>query len=259
VAVHDQEGACADLFPPATLESNWPEGLLDLDSDIWGLLRFGLPPAPPDSPPGSPGVTIRQGLNGAVVPDAAVGGTIPRLCPGDPDFIWNLWANRNYGAETDFLVQNQADLADWPCFAKYYVSFPLDLVPGGKTILSARLTLRHWGGSDGNFALPSLLQISSVAEDWSETSLTWNNAPLALENISRVWEDPFFVTTWPAQAVTWDVTAAVLRAYSRGEPVRLALYSADAARHSGKYFNSSETEDWNAVSLPTLVVTWAAP
>jgi hypothetical protein len=189
-----------------------------------------------------------------------VGGTIPNLCEGNPSIIWNNWANMNFGSATDINVQNQADLADWPCFAKYYVSFPLDQVPAGKNLLAARLTLHHWGGSDGSQALPSLLQVSSVAEGWNESSLTWNNAPLALENIARTWEDPFFINNnWPGQAVSWDVTAAVLRAYARGEAVHLVLYSADGARHSGKYFTTSETGDWNAEGRPTLVVIWAGP
>jgi len=25
-------------------------------------------------------------------------------------------------------VQNQSDISDWPCFSKYYVTFPLDAV-----------------------------------------------------------------------------------------------------------------------------------
>ena len=41
-----------------------------------------------------------------------------------------------------------------------------------------------------------------------------------------------------------------------GAPVRLALYEADWAYHSGKYFYASDTGDWNAEGRPTLTVTW---
>jgi hypothetical protein len=52
------------------------------------------------------------------------------------------------------------------------------------------------------------------------------------------------------------VSGAVAQAYSAGQPLRLVLYSADDNYHSGKYFVSSDTDDWNAVGRPTLVVQW---
>ena len=52
---------------------------------------------------------------------------------------------------------------------------------------------------------------------------------------------------------------AVAEAYASGAPVRLALYSADSDYHSGKYFVTSETGDWNEVARPTLQVRWGDP
>jgi hypothetical protein len=37
------------------------------------------------------------------------------------------------------------------------------------------------------------------------------------------------------------------------------LYESDEAYHSGKYFRSSDTEDYYANMRPTLVVTWGEP
>ncbi len=45
-------------------------------------------------------------------------------------------------------------------------------------------------------------------------------------------------------------------AYALGTPLRLALYEADYAYHSGKYFYSSDVSDWNAEGCPTLAITW---
>jgi len=47
----------------------------------------------------------------------------------------------------------------------------------------------------------------------------------------------------------------VSSAYSTASPVmRLVLYEADGAYHSGKYFTSSDVEEWDAVGRPTLQV-----
>jgi hypothetical protein len=206
-------------------------------------------------------VTIRNKLNGVIVPDAAVGGTIVNLCPGDPTFIWNQWANSTFGGAPGFNMQNQSDLADWPCFAKYYITFLLDTIPEGKLIVSAKITLHEWGGSDPNLALPSLIQAETVGEDWNEMTLTWNNAPMAVENISRTWVDVYRSNPplWPGAPYDWDVSQAVAQAYARHIPLRMALYEADAAQHSGKYFTTSDVDDWDAAGRPTLTIVWGNP
>jgi hypothetical protein len=97
--------------------------------------------------------------------------------------------------------------------------------------------------------------------DWNETTIAWNNAPLALQNLGRSWVNPAAppFPGWPGVPYSWDVSGAVAEAYSHGEPLRLAMYSADWAMNSGKYFSSSDTEDWNAAARPTLQVTWGDP
>jgi hypothetical protein len=125
--------------------------------------------------------------------DAAVGGTTGNLCPGDPNYIWNEWGNANFADASDFNIQNQADLADWPCFAKYYITFPLDSIPAGKVIVSATLTLHQFGNSGQGWTPPpepSLIQALTLGENWTESTLTWNNAPLPVENVGRAWADP---------------------------------------------------------------------
>jgi hypothetical protein len=201
-------------------------------------------------------------LNGAVVPDVGVGGTIGNLCPGSANFIWNQWGNANFSGATGVNIQNQGNLGDWPCFAKYYLTFPLSGLPAGKSIQSATLTLHQWGGSDPGTARPSLLQALTVAEDWSENSITWNNAPLALENVGQTWAGVVDDcgapggTAWPCVARQFDVSRAVALSYAAGLPLRLAIYEADLALHSGKYFTTSDEAAWNAAGRPTLTVVW---
>jgi hypothetical protein len=244
----------------------WPETLNQNSPLSWGNLSFGLVSyiAPPVPVAGT--TTIRNKLNGATVVDAAVGGTIDpggsgsHLCPGDSNFIWNQWGNYNFtGAET-FNIQNQGDVADWPCYAKYYIDFPLDQIPTGKVILSAKLTLHQMGGSDPANAYPSLIQVFTVGQGWNENTITWNNAPLALENVSQAWVEPSAFPGWPGIPWNWDVSWATAQSYGSGKAtLRLAFYEADAAMHSGKYLVSSDTEDWNEVARPTLNITWGNP
>jgi hypothetical protein len=160
------------------------------------------------------------------------------------------------------VIQNQSDVADWPCFSKAYLEFPLSALPKGKALVSATLTLYQFGGSDPSQAQRSLIQVLTVNAPWSERSITWNNAPLAAENVSQSWVDPIPASgvPWPGTARTWNVSWAMSQAYDAGQAaLRLALYEADAAYHSGKYFTSANTGDWNDAGRPTLQIILADP
>lgn len=259
VTVHDRD---SEQGPPSP-DKYWPQSFSALNPQTWGVLSFGLPTysPPPATPEGT--VIIRDLLNGAVVPDAGVGGTSPNLCPGDEDYIWNTWGQDNFGGEPDFNIQNQSDIADWPCFSKYYITFPLDAIPPNKVILSATLTIYQYGNSgDPGQAGPSWIQVLIAESGWDEGTISWNTAPQALENIGGAWVptiSPSEWTGWPGIPRTFDVSLAVARAYNAGQPVRLILYEADDQYHSGKYFVSSDTGDWNAQGRPTLTVVFGNP
>ena len=263
VILHDRDDAAGTLIPDGT----WPENVSENLPSSWGEFVFGLPTFTP--PPATPRmtVTIRQGLNGASVPDSAVGGTLDlegsgsTLCPGDSNYIWNQWGTANFSGAPRFNIQNQGDVADWPCFAKYYVTFPLDSLPASKVIISATLTLHEFGnaGAAGQ-AQPSLIQASIVSDEWYTNTLAWNNAPLAQENVSEGWVDPIANWPgWPGVPWTWDVGGAVAQAYASGKALRLVLYEADSAYHSGKYFLGSSEPDWDALGRPQLDVLWGDP
>ena len=206
--------------------------------------------------------TIAHKLNGAVVKDGGVGGHT--TCGDGLDF-WTEWPEHVYNSlpnssdpYPNYNIQNQVDIADWPCFSKVYMAFPLSAIPAGQTVITAALTLHQMGnaGAPGQ-AKPSLIQVFSVAEDWDEAKLNWNTAPLALENVSQAWVSPTLAFPgWPGVPWTWDVTYAVRQAQAAGQPLRLAFYSADEDYHSGKYFVSSDTGDWNAAARPIVQVTY---
>jgi hypothetical protein len=257
VAVHDRDDAAGTPI----VDKVWPEALEANNPESWGELHFGLPSYDPPPVAGGGTTVVRQGLDGATVVDAAVGGTIGNLCPGSPSVIWYQWADANFAGANRINIAAVGDIADWPCHAKYYVTFPLDAVPAGKTVISATLTMHKVGGSDITRAQPSLIQVFTIDEPWHEATLTWNNAPLAAQNVARTWVDPVETEypTLPGEPAVWDVSLAAAEAYATGQPLRLALYEADWALHSSKYFLASDEEDYYAEGRPTLRVAWGEP
>lgn len=247
IALHDRDDANDTHIP----DKVWPETMEPDRPATWGQLHFGVPTY--NSPAATDGIiTIRQGLNGAIVKDAHVGGH--GNCGGTMD-AWTEWPLANYAGYDQFNIQNQWDIADYMCFSKYYVIFPLDSLPANKSIVSATVTLTLFGnaGYTGDQAKPSAINVLSIAEDWDEQTINWNNAPLAIENIGVTWVDP--VDSTKRVPYEWDVSRAVAAAYARGEPLRLAFYSTDGDYHSGKYFWSSDFTGGDR-SRPTLTIAW---
>ncbi|HSF82890.1 MAG TPA: DNRLRE domain-containing protein [Anaerolineales bacterium] len=250
LALHDRDNAAGSPIP----DQLWPSGVLTQSPVTWGQIRFGLPVFNPPtiSPAGT--TTVRHLLDGKVVKDSMVGGGFD--CGGSLN-RWNQWGIMNYAHTTQMNVQNQAQLGDWPCFSKIYLTFPMSSIPPAKTIISATLTLHHFGNSDPSQAASSLIQVLTVDSDWDESSLNWNNAPLAVENVSQAWVEALpGYPGYPGIPREWDLSRAVTQAYQAGLPLRLAMYSADYPMHSGKYFYSSDMDDYAAITRPTLTVVW---
>jgi len=254
VAVHDRD----DLNTPIG-DTLWPANMVDNQPETWGQLAFGLPTYSPLPVSVQGTTTIRHGLHGATVVDADVGGSSVCGAAAAPDFF-ATWGNLNYAGKGFFNVQNQEDVSDWPCFSKYYVTFPLNSIPAHATIVSATLILHLWGNAGEGWEpepQPSLIQALTVSSDWNEATITWNNAPLARENVAATLVEP--VSSYPGRPgipYHWDVSRAVAQAHASGNPLRLAMYESDLAYHSGKYFDTCETDEWGAEGRPTLKVTW---
>lgn len=260
LVVHDRDDAASSPLPLQT----WPEEVHADNPETWGELRFGVPAyTPPFTAAPTSRLVIRHGLDGAVVRDAPVGGHTVCGDPYSPDYFsgWGDVVHQNiYTPPDQFNIQNQWDVADWPCFSKFYVTFPLDGVPHQQAIVSATLTLHQFGNTQPEDAVPSQIQILSVGEAWQEETITWNNAPLAVENGARTTVYPLLeAAPWPGIPYSWDVSRETHLAHETGAPLRLVLYSADGPYHTGKYFSSSETGEWNAIARPTLTITYGTP
>jgi hypothetical protein len=212
VAVHDRDDAAGTPIG----EKTWPTGIKSGKSSTWGELAFGLLAQKSVESQSQGSVTIRHGLNGAKVVDGEVGGHT--VCGKGLD-RFTEWGDKNYGTDPNEItarvnIQNQYDVSDFPCFSKFFITFPLDLVPAGKVIQSAKLTLYQFGNAGGGkwgSAPGSWIQVFTISEDWLEDVITWNNAPQAVENISRSWV-PWLESYPGPQGIPreWDVTGAVL-------------------------------------------------
>lgn len=254
LALHDRDDEAGTSIP----DQRWPQSFNPASPASWGTLHIGMPTYASATSVTRSKTVIRHGEAGQIVPDAHVGGHSTCGAEFHPDYF-GQWGTANYADYQQINIQNQWDLADWPCFSRYYVTFPLTLVPTGAAIISAALVMHQFGNAEPSLAEDSIIQVLTVADDWTEEAITWNNAPYADENVAATQVSPVSeLPPWPGVRHTWDVSRAVAMAHQQGEPLRLALYSADTERHSGKYFTSSDTEDWNKEGRPTLMVTWGA-
>lgn len=255
VRLHDRDDEEGEL---EIKDKSWPVAFDENQPESWNELSFGLPTFS-TSPINQAGETFIKHANEAGVVDAHVGGHT--TCGEDGTIYFDTWGGMNYAGYEQINIQNQDDISDWPCFSKYFITFPLDVLPPGKAILSATLTMYQFGNSGQGWdpgPIPSLIQVLTVGGDWTENNITWNNAPLAVENVSQARVDPVpdAYVPWPGLPREWDVSLAVADAYNHNEPLRLALYSADSAIHSGKYFYSSDAGE---EAQPTLIVRWGNP
>lgn len=234
---------------------HWPETFDPVRPSTWGELAFGPATYEPPGPLVPQGTTvIRRGLGQSVVEDAWVGGggTCGGGHEGDPDAD-------NHGSDPNLFVANQEWITDFPCFSRSFLRFDLSQIPPGKEIISATLTVYHWSNARWDRAQPSLIWLFTVDGEWEEDTLTWNNAPLARENLTAVWVDvitPENNPGPPGNPYSWDATKAVAEAYAAGVPLNVALYTADTNQHSSKYLRSSEAAPAYADARPTLEVVW---
>jgi hypothetical protein len=265
IVVHDR-----DYFDPRNIpDQQWPQNFIETNPSQWGNLSFGALPSMQMSDIGTAEDTsllLREGINGVIVPDTSVGGN--STCAEGINF-WTEWGAKTYSNPPEnmtLVIQNQRDIADWPCYSKYFVQFPIDSIPDDAKINHATLTLHQFGnsGTEGDAVFQpyrSIIQVFLTDSNWEENSITWNNAPQILENVASKQVDPLVeFPNWPGVRHDWDLTYAVQQAKLAGQDtISLALYSADGAYHSGKYFSTSEVPDWNIAARPALSILYSAP
>ena len=255
VQVHDRDTA---TNTPALPDKWWPEWGTATNPSGWGDMAFGLPTYAPPAAGQASTYVIRNGLNNQVVSDGMVGGGL-----GGGSALSNVWTqlgNTSYPGAARITIENEADISDWNCFSKFYVSFPLSALPAGKGVLKATVTLYEYSnaGPQG-VPNPSYIQVATVGQGWSPATLSLNSAPLVQQNYGSILVNTKTVTGVlppPGLPQTWDISAAVAQAYAAGaQSLMLVFYSTDNQYNGGKYFWSSTVGSWNAGGRPTLRVS----
>jgi hypothetical protein len=256
IRVHNRDDAANTPIP----DTWWPGAGSGTNPSGWGDLAFGLPTYQPPRMSNTASFTIRNKLNNQVVNDGMVGGSLG--CGSNVADVWAQLASQAYPGAVHVNIQNEADISDWNCFSKYYITFPLSSLPRGKGVAKATVTLYEYGnaGAQGQ-PNPSYIQAATVGTDWNPATLSWNSSLGVQENITsiRVNTKSQPVIAWPGMAVTWDVSSAAAQAYAAGQPLRLVFYSTDNQYNTGKYFTSSFIGDWDANGRPTLQVVLGTP
>jgi len=254
-----------DAQPPAgyVAPEFWPETFDPNSPASWGEIHFGYADYPSSSIETTGSTMIRAATPvDNTVEDAWMGGG--GLCASGHEGGTEI----NHGNDTALFTGSEVAETHFPCFNKSYLRFALDAIPSDKVIISATLTLHHWGNADPSQAQPSWVHLFTITDPWDEMTIHWNNAPLAQENVSATWINP--VTSfpgWPGIPYHWDATQAVAEAYADNRPASLAIYSSDSEQHSSKYLTSSEIGiddppaywNWDEEGRPTLRVFWGDP
>ncbi len=258
VSMYDRDGPnSGDVMP----RSDWPEFSDPANPSTWGVLNFGRPNGGGDTGTERGRVTIRNATRtDTTVQDAWVGGG--GNCSGGH----NGGGDTNHGQDTSLYVASQVLSADFPCFSKSYLKFDLGAVPAGVEVISSTLKLMQWGGAGAVPEVPvaaqgSYMQVFTLNGDWSENTVTWNNGPQALENVTGSWMMPRSAGADPVTGdpTYWNVTRLVQDALKHGKPLNVVVYSADTGFHSSKYLGSSQVLDQYANLRPSLTVIWGTP
>ncbi len=245
----------------------WPLSV-SVGGRTWaGALHWGLPDYAGRGGQGAQVLTV------PLTADSVVGGGTDCGDVAYPDYF-PTWGTLNWGASPYAIAQNQWDTADWPCYAKYFAQWSLAQLPAGAQVLSATVTMRHFGnpgygaGYDADGTGDTVFHVFEVAQPWQELGITWDNAPALGENVSRTLVKPIDITCGgksycsPGIPYSFDVTEIVKRAVASGRGwASMALYTAAGQYHSGKYFSSREGGEPPVVQIAYTMEelpTWTA-
>lgn len=156
--------------------------------------------------------------------------------PSDDSYIrGGSYSNDNYNSESDLLIKQGSNEA---FFRKSLVKFDLSDVNFGDTTIS-HAVLRLYVTSAN--ACP--ITASKIGDAWSESTLTWDNAPADISSIITTQIDVAGVYA------EWDVTSYVMGEIEGDKIISISLFDQDA-NSANTVFNSKEA----GTNIPELVL-----
>ena len=224
-------------------------------ASLAGMLHWGEALAAPSTEPATGVVVV------PLLEDTVIGGD--SVC-GDPDWptYHPTWGSTpRWGSSPHVLVENQWDVADWPCYNKLLMRADLSAIPYGARVVSATLELARFGqmgyacgycvdpatGSN-NGTMDTVVQIFDYPVQWSESTATWDTTRYPGPPLHRILTVPLPDDGQEGRSYAsnplpefWDITGPVQAALARGE-LQASVLAATAAGqyHSGKYYYSTE-------------------
>lgn len=153
--------------------------------------------------------------------------------PSADSYIRDSNPNTNYGTELSILVKKGSSTNH----RKSYVKF--DLSTSGLNVISAAIVRLY-----ASTSIAIGVNVYEVNDTWSETEITWNNAPAEGTLITQ--------TSLPAAPgyYDWDITSYVQSQLGGDKIISLVFFPATVTTPTIN-FNSRE----NTINLPELVIT----
>ena len=169
--------------------------------------------------------------------------------------FYTVWPYQTHPDDAPY-IQNQGNIADWPCFSRSYLRVPLagqtaDL--DGKVVLSAKLKLTQQFNTGLYHGYRMMVQLDHVdPNNWQgRATANWNNTAIGTSNIAATWFEQrnsgnFFELSWD---VTQDFTANQNQAF-----LAYSAYILGYDLHMGSTFADENHPDF----APYLEITYAS-
>jgi hypothetical protein len=170
----------SELGGAPSIGNTWNLSQMAYGKSWTGIMHWGLPDYSGVVVPGAQVVTT------SLSADATTGGGTE--CGSDdwPSYF-PTWGLRNEDGATATsqrthmgltsqvnVGQAQWDTADWPCYSRYYAMWDLPALPAGARVVSATVTMRHFGnpGYGGGYAddgtKDTVYQVYEIDQPWTE-------------------------------------------------------------------------------------------
>ena len=190
-----------------------------------------------------------QRMTALVAPVAAMTTTGTFQADADAEIRWDASAGRNYGTAQILLIRHTIDPWGTGTHNRGLVGFNLSSIPEGSTIESATLH-GYMSARVGNREVA----VYRVTSAWTESGVTWNNAPSNTTQPTNVTNPGPVANVWVDWNVTRDAQTYVLGAPNYGWPLVLNESPSPGADQRVQ-LNSRQHS--NSAQRPYLEVTYS--